>query len=148
MEKPNDSEQAEQARQSIWRRDTESRAETEMRNQLDQMRRELERTTEHARDIESKCEEYENLARTAESRYRDAVRNLKELQELQKLREISADESKIEPGIHHSFSTADLDRLEREGHPEATSPSARDALVSRILEGNPNYLQWMFVGSA
>ncbi|KAI9321048.1 kinase-like domain-containing protein [Dichotomocladium elegans] len=113
LEKPNDSGQAEKARQSIWRRDTETRA---MREELERIRLELERTADHAREVESKCEEYESIAQTAENRYQDAIRNLREV--------------KIEMDAAKSIAVA--------AHGENTAPAdltpSRDALVSRILE--------------
>lgn len=143
LEKPTESEHlADQARQSsIWRRETDSRTESEMRSELDRIRLELERTTEHAREVESKCEGFENLARTAESRYREAVRTLRELQEKHK----SELESLRAAQAHHDEDTGKTElvdvekQLEKEHHADVTSPATRDALVSRILEGIPIY---------
>ncbi|KAI7878941.1 kinase-like protein [Lichtheimia hyalospora FSU 10163] len=115
LEKPTDSEQAEKARQSIWRRDTEA---NDMREELERVRLELERTSEHVREVESKCDEYENMAHSAETRYRDAVRNLREVKaEMEAIKSAHGGE-----GLMANYETpSDL-------------PAARDALVSRILE--------------
>lgn len=129
MEKPTDSEQAEKARQSIWRRDTEA---NDMREELERVRLELERTSEHVREVESKCDEYENMAHSAETRYRDAVRNLREVKaEMEAIKSAHGGE-----GLMANYETpSDL-------------PAARDALVSRILEGKHDGWVWILVGWA
>ncbi|KAG0174466.1 hypothetical protein DFQ28_006464 [Apophysomyces sp. BC1034] len=125
MEKPSESEQAEQARKSVWRR------ESDIRSELDRTRQELERATEHVREIESKREGYENRARTAENRYRDALRNLRELQgrteAVEKVDGLKIDTSKQQVDAP----TANSAEPKSE---ETISPAAHEALVSRILE--------------
>ncbi|KAF7723926.1 ATP binding [Apophysomyces ossiformis] len=125
MEKPSESEQAEQARQSVWRR------ESDIRSELDRTRQELERATEHVREIESKREGFENRARTAESRYRDALRTLRELQErseaMERAEGLKVDTSK------HQVETPPISSTDAK-YDETISPAAHEALVSRILE--------------
>lgn len=139
LEKPSDSEQKEQARQSIWRRETDYHAENDkIREELEQTRRELERTNEHAREIENKCETYESLARANETRFREAVRSLHELQQRRgdaeaKVENSSSEESLLSSASHPPTATpAPTPSLPPEEHHD--SPAARDALMSRILE--------------
>ncbi|ORZ19384.1 kinase-like domain-containing protein [Absidia repens] len=77
IDKPSESEQAEQARQSVWRR------ESDIRSELERTRQELDLATDRIVDVEHKCEDYESRARVAEAKYRETVRNLREMEELQ-----------------------------------------------------------------
>lgn len=85
MEKPNNSnngnenDQDDKSKDSIWRR------ESDIRSELEKTREELERAAEHVLEVESKCDGYENRARAAEIRYRDAIRSLREIKESQQL---------------------------------------------------------------
>ncbi|KAI8149341.1 kinase-like domain-containing protein [Fennellomyces sp. T-0311] len=140
LDKPTESEKAaDHARHSIWRRDTDARPDSEIQSELDSVRLELERATEHAREIESKCEGFESLARSAETRYREAMRNLRELQERHKVEVeaakagYAADHPPEEPFTNVHTTGLDHDKP-TESQSELTSPVARDALVSRILE--------------
>ncbi|KAL0094715.1 putative serine/threonine-specific protein kinase pkpA Phycomyces blakesleeanus [Phycomyces blakesleeanus] len=187
IEKPSESEQAEQVRQSVWRR------ESDIRSELDKIRLELEATTKHARELETKCEMYENRARSVEVQYREALKQLREVQEQhtntttrsresslstpapsrsssvssrigsdlkvdvfpesdkeEKLKDDKTNDKKDEDPVKDDEKTTNgknpptylsekelAIRLDRE-HPEAAmssiSPTARDALMSRILE--------------
>ncbi|KAI9315364.1 kinase-like domain-containing protein [Dichotomocladium elegans] len=107
--------------QSVWRRDTESRIEeTEvLGSELERVLLELERTTEHARDVEARCENYETLARSAESRYRDAMRSLRELK-------AEIDATKAATGhFPHGDETAAIMAL-MEKHPDLPSAQYAD----------------------
>ncbi|KAI8885207.1 kinase-like protein [Backusella circina FSU 941] len=74
LEKPTESEQSETIRRSVWRR------ESDIRSELDKTRDELNQAMEYVFDIEQQCDTLENRARTAEARYREAMRDLKEVQ--------------------------------------------------------------------
>ncbi|KAI9028325.1 putative serine/threonine-specific protein kinase pkpA Phycomyces blakesleeanus [Phycomyces nitens] len=176
IEKPSESEQAEQVRQSVWRR------ESDIRSELDKVRLELEKVSKRARELETKCEMYENRARSIEGQYRETLKQLRETQDQQNTTH-SRDSSVSTPAPSRSSSVSsriggDLKvdvspmpdreekkdeeapqddkkttgeksppvylsekelaiRLDKE-HPEAAmssiSPTARDALMSRILE--------------
>jgi WNK lysine deficient protein kinase len=76
IEKPSESERAEQVKRSVWRR------ESDIRNELDRTRDELNMATDRVLEIEQKCEDFEGRARAAETRYRDALKNLRDLEEL------------------------------------------------------------------
>ncbi|KAI9475629.1 MAG: kinase-like domain-containing protein [Benjaminiella poitrasii] len=76
IDKPSESEQAEQVRRSVWRR------ESDIRSELDRTRQELNHATDRVLEIEQKCDDFENRARAAENRYREALRNLRDLEEL------------------------------------------------------------------
>ncbi|KAI8100194.1 Serine/threonine-protein kinase pkpA [Halteromyces radiatus] len=77
IEKPSESEQAEQVRQSVWRR------ESDIRSELERTRKELELATERIADVEHKCEDFESRARIAEAKYRETIRNLRDMEEQQ-----------------------------------------------------------------
>jgi chromosome segregation ATPase len=83
MEKPsnngNENDQDDKSKDSVWRR------ESDIRSELEKTREELERAAEHVLEVESKCDGYENRARAAEIRYRDAIRSLQEIKESQQL---------------------------------------------------------------
>ncbi|KAI9487553.1 MAG: putative serine/threonine-specific protein kinase pkpA Phycomyces blakesleeanus [Benjaminiella poitrasii] len=83
MEKPinngNDNDHNDQTKESIWRR------ESDIRSELQRTRKELERAAEHALEVESRCDGFENRARTAESRYREAMRSIQELKQTQQI---------------------------------------------------------------
>ncbi|KAI7901213.1 kinase-like domain-containing protein [Cokeromyces recurvatus] len=76
IDKPSESEQAEQVRRSVWRR------ESDIRSELERTRQDLNHATDRVHEIEQKCEDFENRARAAENRYREALRNLRDLEEL------------------------------------------------------------------
>ncbi|ORE11811.1 kinase-like protein [Rhizopus microsporus var. microsporus] len=75
IDKPSESEQAEQVRRSVWRR------ESDIRNELDRTRAELTQANDKVLEIEQKCDSIESRARAAENKYREAIRTLKELEE-------------------------------------------------------------------
>ncbi|KAI7861624.1 kinase-like domain-containing protein [Spinellus fusiger] len=150
IDKPSESEQAEQARRSVWRR------ESDIRSELDRTRLELKRASDHVMEIESRCEGFENRARATETRYREAMRSLREVHEADGNKgEVHAqrDALGIEktvpdplPPCHvkeedktlavspessvYSAGEGDLRRQEN-----VETPTVRDTLVSRILEG-------------
>ncbi|CAO3673780.1 unnamed protein product [Rhizopus stolonifer] len=76
IDKPSESEQAEQVRRSVWRRESDIRIELE-RTQV-----ELNQANERVQEIGQKYETYEGRVRVAENKYREAVRTLRELEEL------------------------------------------------------------------
>lgn len=78
IEKPSESEQAEQTRQSVWRR------ESDIRSELERTRKELDLATERIMDVEHKCNDYESRARMAEVKYRETVRSLRDIEEQQR----------------------------------------------------------------
>ncbi|KAL9538138.1 hypothetical protein MBANPS3_011169 [Mucor bainieri] len=114
IDKPTESEQAEQVRRSVWRR------ESDIRNELDRTRDELNHATDLVHEIEQKCDDFENRARAAENRYRDALRNLRELEELKSPTSLS------ESGLSDTMSTMSLVN----GH----SQEEREKLVNHILD--------------
>ena len=149
LDKPTESEKEAHARHSVWRRDTDARPESEVQSELESVRMELDRVTEHAREIESKCDGFESLARNAESRYREAMRNLRELQERHQVELEAAKSSPTTERVspfedqQHQITMnnisasppMEVEKLERDTQSELSSSSARDALVSHILEG-------------
>ncbi|KAG2210273.1 hypothetical protein INT47_003258 [Mucor saturninus] len=158
IEKPNnnssENDQDDDSKDSVWRR------ESDIRSELEKTREDLERAAEHVLEVESKCDGYECRARTAENRYRDAVRSLREIKETQQLtteqlevlgknprfeNELKIDTSRL----LRSMTTVDTPvsssntsvKSEPTKKPEYDSPSppltaslTREALVSRILE--------------
>ncbi|KAI9025343.1 kinase-like domain-containing protein [Phycomyces nitens] len=153
IDKPSESEQAEQARRSVWRR------ESDIRSELERTRLELKRATDRVMEIEAKCETFENRARATEARHREAMRSLREIQMEEESRLVTEEPSTHQKDLgdrpvdaqlpsnaikesaersQFNFSpeltmnsTSDLEPLRR---PEE-SPAARELLVSRILEG-------------
>ncbi|KAF7721665.1 hypothetical protein EC973_004315 [Apophysomyces ossiformis] len=140
IDKPSEDEQAEQVRRSVWRR------ESDIRSELDKTRMELRRATELVKEIEAKCEDYESRARTAESRYRDAIRGLLEVEvEGAKAKTMMAspttttttnteehdglgiEKLNLDVPKEDSASAVDVPKTEE-------SPLVRDQLVSHILE--------------
>lgn len=121
----------------------------------------MERAAEHVLEVESKCDGYECRARTAENRYRDAVRSLREIKETQQLtteqleilgknprfeNELKIDTSRLLKSVATTDNSASPSntnvKSELIKRPEYDSPSppltaslTREALVSRILEG-------------
>ncbi|GAA5802242.1 putative serine/threonine-specific protein kinase pkpA Phycomyces blakesleeanus [Helicostylum pulchrum] len=77
--KSNDNDQDDNSKESVWRR------ENDIRSELEKTKEELDRAAEHVLEVELRCDGYENRARTAEIRYRDAVRILREMKETQQL---------------------------------------------------------------
>ena len=115
IDKPTESEQAEQVRRSVWRR------ESDIRNELDRTRDELNHATDRVLEIEQKCDDFENRARAAETRYRDALRNLRELEDLKSPTSLS------ESGLNERMSNVSI----ANGHTQ----EEREKLVNHILDG-------------
>ena len=115
IDKPTELEQAEQVRRSVWRR------ESDIRNELDRTRDELNHATDLVLEIEQKCDDFENRARVAETRYRDAVRNLRELEDLRSPTSLS------ESGLNETMSNISI----ANGHAQ----EEREKLVNHILDG-------------
>lgn len=158
IEKPNntssENDQDDDSKDSVWRR------ESDIRSELEKTREDLERAAEHVLEVESKCDGYESRARTAENRYRDAVRSLREIKETQQLTteqlevlgknprfesELKIDTSRLirSATIDTPISSSDTSvrsepakKLEYDSpSPPSTASLTREALVSRILEG-------------
>lgn len=72
MDKPSESEQADQVRRSVWRR------ESDIRSELEDAKQGLAMANEHLVDIEKRCESLEIQAIHSENKYRDAVRQLRD----------------------------------------------------------------------
>lgn len=70
LEKPEES--AEQVRLSVWRR------ESDIRNELERTREQLNHATDRVLETEQKCEDLENRARMAEIKYREALKQLED----------------------------------------------------------------------
>ncbi|KAG0163720.1 hypothetical protein DFQ28_011316 [Apophysomyces sp. BC1034] len=131
IDKPSEDEQAEQVRRSVWRR------ESDIRSELDKTRIELKRATDRVMEIEAKCEGFENRARSAESRYRDAVRGLRDVQaEVDGAKPKPAPEEQDGLGIEKL--NIDLPKEDVSGTADAPKTEenslVRDLLVSHILE--------------
>lgn len=124
IDKPSESEQAEQVRRSVWRR------ESDIRNELERTRAELNQANERVLEIEQKYDTYESRVLAAENKYREALRTLKELEEL-KLPAMTEVDNKPPSEIMNSLSinspstavSQSLDERERE------------KLVNHILDG-------------
>ncbi|KAI8380175.1 kinase-like domain-containing protein [Blakeslea trispora] len=115
IEKPTESEQAEQVRRSVWRR------ESDIRNELDRTKEELNHATDRVLEVEQKCNNFESRAQAAESRYKNALRSLKELEELK-----SASSTEM--------SDTSMANLSLNGqHPP--DEREREKLVNHILDG-------------
>ncbi|KAI8642628.1 hypothetical protein BD408DRAFT_416248, partial [Parasitella parasitica] len=101
IEKPRngggENEQDDQSRESVWRR------ESDIRSELERTREELERAAEHVLEVENKCDGYENRARVAEIRYRDAIRSLREIKETQQLTTEQLEVLKKNPRFNHDL---------------------------------------------
>ncbi|KAI9243938.1 kinase-like domain-containing protein [Sporodiniella umbellata] len=76
IDKSSEPEQAEQAKRSVWRR------ESDIRIELDRTKAELSQANDRVLEIGQKYETYEDRVRAAETKYREAVRTLRELEEL------------------------------------------------------------------
>ncbi|KAG1456350.1 hypothetical protein G6F55_006557 [Rhizopus delemar] len=76
IDKPSESEQVEQVRRSVWRR------ESDIRNELDRTRAELSQANDRVLEVEQKCDNFEGRVRAAENKYREAMRTLRELEEI------------------------------------------------------------------
>ncbi|KAI8059912.1 kinase-like domain-containing protein [Gilbertella persicaria] len=113
IEKPSESEQAEQVRRSVWRR------ESDIRNELDRTREELSHATDRVLEVEQKCNDFESRAQAAESRYKNALRSLRELEEL-----------KTASNTEMSDTMANMTL--NGGHPD---DKEREKLVNHILDG-------------
>jgi WNK lysine deficient protein kinase len=124
IDKPSESEQAEQVRRSVWRR------ESDIRNELERTRAELNQANERVLEIEQKYDTYESRVLAAENKYREALRTLKELEEL-KLPAMTEVDNKPPSEIMNNLSinspstavSQSLDERERE------------KLVNHILDG-------------
>lgn len=119
----------------------------------------MERAAEHVLEVESKCDGYESRARTAENRYRDAVRSLREIKETQQLtseqlevlgknprfeNELKIDttrllKSPVDTPISSSNTSVKSEPTKKSEYhspsPPLTASLTREALVSKILEG-------------
>ncbi|KAI8640355.1 kinase-like domain-containing protein [Parasitella parasitica] len=115
IDKPTESEQAEQVRRSVWRR------ESDIRNELDRTREDLNHATDRVLEIEQKCDDFENRARAAETRYREALKNLRELEELKSPTSLS------ETGLSETVSSS---LPITNGHTQ----EEREKLVNHILD--------------
>ncbi|CEG67388.1 Putative WNK protein kinase [Rhizopus microsporus] len=121
IDKPSESEQAEQVRRSVWRR------ESDIRNELDRTRAELTQANDKVLEIEQKCDSIESRARAAENKYREAIRTLKELEE-SRMSQIETD-TKLDSLAHLSI------------QPNSTTQQPiiedreREKLVNHILDG-------------
>lgn len=118
IEKPTESERAEQVKRSVWRR------ESDIRNELDRTRDELNMATDRVLEIEQKCEDFEGRARAAESRYRDALKSLRELEESRSPTLSSGEKT---PLISESLANMNISY----GHTQ----EEREKLVNHILDG-------------
>jgi hypothetical protein len=72
LDKPSESEQADQVRRSVWRR------ESDIRSELEEARHDLDLANDHLHEIEKRCETLEIQALQTESKYREAMRQLRE----------------------------------------------------------------------
>lgn len=144
----NDTQKDNTATESIWRR------ENDIRSELERTRDELERATEHMLEIETKCDGFESHAITAEKRYRDAVRTLREMKESHQITSEQLDILKkaaarydhdLKIDTHFQQQQVPLSAVFSGGN-ESTKPqdqvfdspsppTTRETLVSRILEG-------------
>lgn len=127
IDKPTESEQAEQVRRSVWRR------ESDIRSELDRTREELSEATDRVHEIEHKCETFESRARAAEIRYRDAVKNLRELEELKS--PLSDEEVSKKPALNEALASMSLGSTGSSGFNGPISTEEREKLVSHILDG-------------
>jgi predicted RNase H-like nuclease (RuvC/YqgF family) len=131
IDKPTESEQAEQVRRSVWRR------ESDIRNELDRTREELNEAAGRVLEIEQKCESFESKARAAETRYREAVRNLRELEELKS--PLTEEElPKKHPALNESLASMSLNNTGSTAQSSLNglnTPEEREKLVSHILDG-------------
>lgn len=124
IDKPTVSEQAEQVRRSVWRR------ESDIRNELDRTREELEHAQCRVLEIEHKCDEFETRARGAEARYRDALKNLREIEELK-----SPIVNEEEYPIKKATVTDSLSNMAITNGHIVPDEREREKLVSHILDG-------------
>lgn len=126
IDKPTESEQAEQVRRSVWRR------ESDIRNELDRTRQELSEATERVHEIEVKCENFESRARAAELRYKDALKNLRELEELKS--PVSDEDVSKKPALNEALASMSLGSTGSSMNGPITTEE-REKLVSHILDG-------------
>ncbi|CAO3589955.1 unnamed protein product [Absidia cylindrospora] len=113
MEKPSESEQEEQVRQSVWRR------ESDIRSELEHTRQELELATKRIMDVEHQCDDYESRARMAEAKYREMARNLREMEDHQHQQQQQLEENS---GAMETTHTA----------PIQSATNVKDPLVSSV----------------
>ncbi|KAI8388452.1 kinase-like domain-containing protein [Radiomyces spectabilis] len=145
LDKLSESEHAEEVRRSVWRR------ENDVQSELAKTQKELERATERVAQIEARCEGYEGLARQAEARYLEAMRSLREADQLMKMNDIQSNispplaelerlrlaDSPSAPHEHDVFTPVATDTVTdiKDVNADACANLSHDALVSRILEG-------------
>ena len=127
IDKPSESEQAEQVRRSVWRR------ESDIRSELDRTREDLTKATERFMEIEQKCDTFESRARAAENRYRDALKNLRELEELKS--PLTDEDVSKKPALSEALSSMTLGSTGSSTMVGLNTPEEREKLVSHILDG-------------
>lgn len=120
IDKPSESEQAEQVRRSVWRR------ESDIRNELDRTRQELTQANDKVIEAEQKCDTFEGLVRAAENKYREAVRTLRELEDT---KVPSESDNK-----HANENSANL-TIQNATVPQVLDEREREKLVNHILDG-------------
>ncbi|CAO3703783.1 unnamed protein product [Rhizopus stolonifer] len=119
IDKPSESEQAEQVRRSVWRR------ESDIRNELDRTRQELTQANDKVIEVEQKCDTFEGLVRAAENKYREAVRTLRELEDT---KVPSESDNK-----HANENSANL-TIQNATVPQVLDEREREKLVNHILD--------------
>ncbi|KAG1453142.1 hypothetical protein G6F56_007645 [Rhizopus delemar] len=119
IDKPSESEQAEQVRRSVWRR------ESDIRNELDRTRQELTQANDKVIEAEQKCDTFEGLVRAAENKYREAVRTLRELEDT---KVPSESDNK-----HANENSANL-TIQNATVPQVLDEREREKLVNHILD--------------
>jgi WNK lysine deficient protein kinase len=120
IDKPSESEQVEQVRRSVWRR------ESDIRNELDRTRAELSQANDRVLEVEQKCDNFEGRVRAAENKYREAVRTLRELEEIK----VPLDNDSKLP----TDSLASL-TIQSPATPQVLDERERERLVNHILNG-------------
>lgn len=128
IDKPTESEQAEQVRRSVWRR------ESDIRNELDRTREELEHATGRVLEIEQKCDDFETRARAAEARYRDALKNLRDLEDIKSPTTAEEEHLIKKPTITDTLNNMSI----ANGNVVVPDEREREKLVSHILDGKNN----------
>ncbi|KAI9282267.1 kinase-like domain-containing protein [Sporodiniella umbellata] len=118
IDKPSESEQAEQVRRSVWRR------ESDIRSELDRTRQELAQANDKVSEVEQRCDTFESLARVAENKYREAARTLREFEDTKAPAE-SDIKSSIESSNGSTTQNATLSVLDDQ---------EREKLVNHILD--------------
>ncbi|KAI9306926.1 kinase-like domain-containing protein [Cunninghamella echinulata] len=101
MEKPSESENAEQAQQSVWRR------ENDIRSELERTKKELEAANGRILEVEYKYEDYESRIRMAESRYKDTLKALQEMEGQQQSKSTTNESDIIQSGNDQIATSSD-----------------------------------------